>query len=161
MSGNMARNKGQRGEREAAALLMGWSKEVVQTMREYGVEVPDVELVRNLNQARVGSGGSYDLIGLDWLALEVKRQETLNVSAWWAQTVRQKQPGQIAFLMYRQNNRKWQFMVEIKSAHYGKPGSSAVCELVVTMDEQQAKVWYNTQLWLELQKQNVDAANGG
>lgn len=113
MSGNMSRNKGQRGEREAAALLMGWSKEVVEYLRSEGRTVADVELVRNLMQTRAGG---YDIEGLDWMALEVKRQETLNVSGWWKQTLEQagldaSGKPQVPVLMWRQNGGKWQFKV--------------------------------------------------
>ena len=108
MAGNMSRNKGQRGEREAAALLMTWAKEVVDYLRAGGQEVKDVELVRNLMQTRAGG---YDIEGLDWMALEVKRQETLNVSGWWKQTLEQARDGQVPVLMYRQNGGKWTFKV--------------------------------------------------
>lgn len=151
VGGSMSRNKGQRGEREAAKLLMGWAAEVVETMRQYGYEVPDVELVRNLNQARVGSSGSYDLVGLDWLALEVKRHETLNVSAWWRQTLSQvgvsdRGEPQVPLLMYRQNNQRWKFMTKVKVVVVG--GNQV--EVTVTMDEEQTRVWLSTLLWFEV-----------
>lgn len=147
----MSRNKGQRGEREAAALLMKWAAEVVGMLREYGYEVPDVELVRNLNQARVGSDGSYDLVGLDWLALEVKRQEALNVNAWWDQTVRQCGEGQVPLLMYRQNNQRWRFMTKLDVV--------AGVTVVVTMDMDNAYVWWRTVVWSYLTS-TTNAANG-
>lgn len=141
MAGNMSRNKGQRGEREAAALIMKWSAEVVDTLRDYGYDVEDVKVERNLNQTRVGSGGSYDLVGIEWLALEVKRQETLNVNAWWAQTVKQCGEDQEPLLMYRQNNQKWKFMTKI--VYQGVP-------ITVTMDEEQAARWFKTNKWTRL-----------
>ena len=68
MSGNMSRNKGQRGERAVAKLLMDATKELYE---ELGIEQP--EFKRNLMQTQ---NGGYDLVGLDYLAIEVKWQET-------------------------------------------------------------------------------------
>ena len=79
--GNMARMKGQRGELEVVKLLQ---PTVTSCYMMKGLEVP--QLARNLSQTR---DGGFDIAGLEWMALEVKRQETLNVKAWWEQTCRQ------------------------------------------------------------------------
>lgn len=81
MSGNMSRNKGQRGEREVIKLLQ---PTVSRVYVEAGFPMP--ELTRNLSQSREGG---FDISGLDWLALEVKYQETENVKGWWEQACRQ------------------------------------------------------------------------
>lgn len=99
MGGKMSRDKGQRGEREVYHILQPIVNEVY---AEHG-EVPPL-LQRNQNQSR---SGGYDIVGLDWLALEVKRQETLEINAWWKQTLRQCRDDQEPVLMYRQNNKKW------------------------------------------------------
>ena len=62
------------------------------------------ELKRNLQQTE---SGGYDVIGLPWMALEIKHQETLNLNAWWEQTERQCKSGQIPILAYRQNRKPW------------------------------------------------------
>src|SRR5699024_4186713 len=63
---------------------------------------PSVE--RNLMQT---AKGGYDLVGVDWLAVEVKRQETLNVNGWWKQTLEQASEGQTPVLLYRKNRQPW------------------------------------------------------
>lgn len=140
MAGNMSRNKGQRGEREAAALLMGWAKEVVDYLRAGGREVKDVELVRNLMQTRAGG---YDIEGLDWMALEVKRQETLNVSGWWKQTLDQAREGQVPVLMWRQNGGKWQFKVRQSIVI---SGISVPVTLDFVLDAANAANWFKCEL---------------
>lgn len=86
-----ARNKGQEGEREMIRLL----SEVCGS---------EVELKRNLNQTREGG---HDIVGMDWLAIEVKRQETLNIEDWWRQTLTQAGAERIPVLVYRQNRKQW------------------------------------------------------
>ena len=63
-----------------------------------------VHMFRNKNQS---DGGGYDIDGISWLALEVKRQETLNINNWWKQAVRQASPQQVPVLIYKQNHKKW------------------------------------------------------
>jgi hypothetical protein len=106
-----------------------------------------VVMERNLVQTREGG---YDLLGLDWLALEVKRQENLQVSTWWKQTVKQAKPGQTPFLMYRQNRGRWKFRTALAAAHYSPCGQSTVSQLVVELEEDQAKLWFQTELWNRL-----------
>lgn len=97
---NRAKAKGSKGEYDAINLL----QPIVN--RVYGEEgLTPPTLKRNLEQTR---SGGCDLVGLDWLALEVKRQETLNLNAWWQQTITSaKQIGAEPVLMYRQNNKPW------------------------------------------------------
>lgn len=129
-----AKAKGAQGELEAARLLVQWSQGVM----------PGVQFTRNLEQVR---GGGHDLVGLDWLAVEVKRQENLNVSGWWAQTLRQADTvGGVPFLMWRQNRKKWHFRVRVPVAHYG-PEASGVQHLDVDMQEPQAKLWFQGELY--------------
>lgn len=86
-----ARQKGQEGEREVIKLLAECCGE-------------DITLKRNLMQSMEGG---YDIVGLDWLALEVKRQETLDIENWWKQTLRQAGDNRIPVLLYRQNRKQW------------------------------------------------------
>jgi hypothetical protein len=58
-------------------------------------------LQRNTIQAHKGG---YDIVGLDWIALEVKHQEKLAIGDWWEQTTRQAQGGKEPVLFYKQNN---------------------------------------------------------
>lgn len=150
MGGNMSRNKGQRGEREAAALLMEWATPVVDAVRSLpdGAErlLDDVVLVRNLMQSRAGG---YDIDGLPWLALEVKRHETLSVPAWWRQTLDQTGKDQVACLMYRMNRTQWRFKVRLLVGHYGKV-VTGVSSLDVEMSIDEAKKWFKSELYYRL-----------
>jgi hypothetical protein len=103
MGGKSSRSKGQRGEREAIAILQPVINEVFTAA---GIEPP--ELKRNLMQTM---NGGYDVVGMEWLALEIKRQEKANVKAWWKQTLDQTQDGQTPVLMYRPNRSKWRIMM--------------------------------------------------
>ena len=75
MGGAMARNKGARGERAVVKILQDIVTE------EYSkVGLRPVELQRNLMQAYKTNGGegNHDLVGVSWMALEVKHHETLH-----------------------------------------------------------------------------------
>lgn len=129
-----AKQKGANGERELAELLMMWAQEV-------GVEL---DLLRNLEQVR---SGGHDLIGLPGLATECKRVEVLAVAEWWRQTVSQaERAGARPFLCYRQNRKRWKFVTKT----WVWPAS--VCEIVVTMDEPEARLWFHGHLINEERK---------
>lgn len=101
--GRMARNKGARGEREIYKLLQPIVDE------EYtaaGLEPPVLQ--RNSLQSR---GGGYDIVGLEWMAPEVKYQENMQVKAWWRQTKRQARPEQTPVLFYRKNHAPWRVVM--------------------------------------------------
>lgn len=95
----MSRNKGQRGEREIVKALQGI---VDKTYSSAGLAPPVVK--RNTMQS---DGGGYDLHGLDWMAIEVKFQETLHINSWWRQTVQQTGAGQESVLVYRKSRTPW------------------------------------------------------
>jgi hypothetical protein len=90
------RNKGANGEREAAEWLA--------TKFNLGIK-PE----RNLEQVRKGG---HDLLGFPPFAFEIKRAETLNLRDWWLQAVHScTDEYHIPVVMYRQNRRKWQFLI--------------------------------------------------
>ena len=89
------RNKGSRGERELAALLN---------------ERFDLGAKRSLGQAREG-GEDINLNDLG-IVIEVKRQEALQVNAWWRQVCEAANNAKcLPVLAYRQNRRKWKFVL--------------------------------------------------
>lgn len=90
-----SRSKGQRAEREIVKILQPVIDEV---SREAGV--PSPQLQRNTIQS---DKGGYDLVGLAWLAPEVKHCETFQLENWWKQTLRQAKPEQVPVLFYRRN----------------------------------------------------------
>jgi hypothetical protein len=91
--GKMQRVKGAVGEREVLALLS---------------ERLGVKLERNLSQTR---NGGADCIQLGKVSLEVKRQERLNITAWWEQAVKQA-GSNIPVLAFRQSRKPWTFVVD-------------------------------------------------
>jgi hypothetical protein len=98
--GKMARDKGARGEREIIDLL----QPIVDTVyAEASKEAPQLKRTSSTQ----ADGGGCDITGIDWLALEVKRCETLQVEQWWRQCLSQVKPGQMPVLVYRQNGRQW------------------------------------------------------
>ena len=131
------RAKGQNGEREAIRLLVDWATPVTDSLG-----LPPVDLTRNLEQTR---GGGYDLTGIDWLAVEVKRHENLQVSQWWKQAVKQAQDHQTPFLMYRQNRTPWRFRLRASVYHIGRLG-----HYTVDMALPDAQLWFQTELWVRL-----------
>lgn len=93
------RAKGQRAERKVIELLQPVVNEVYT-----GLGITPLNLERNLMQSHKGG---YDVVGIDWLAIEVKHQETLALDNWWAQTLRQAKEGQTPVLFYKTNGRKF------------------------------------------------------
>lgn len=96
MGGLRSKRKGASGEREAGKVLaemLGLSE----------------NLQRNLGQARAGG---CDHTGLSKWAIEVKRQETLALGAWWKQAQEQADAlGRMPLVMFRQNNKPWRFLI--------------------------------------------------
>ena len=134
-----AKAKGAAGELEAARLLVAWAQGIM----------PGATFTRNLEQVR---GGGHDLLGLEWLAIEVKRQENVNLSGWWKQTIKQADAvGGVPFLMWRQNRKSWAFRVRVPVAHYG-PHHSGVQYLDVDMPLDQAKAWFQGELYYRIKE---------
>jgi len=111
----MARSKGQRGEREIVALLQAVVNEVYTAYNRKVISTTESELVQYrtlevplLQRNTIQSDrGGYDIVGLDWLAPEVKRCETYQLSTWWQQCRAQAKPHQTPVLFYRRNNVPW------------------------------------------------------
>lgn len=92
------RTKGHGGERELC-------KELTFLLKR------QVPLERNVDQVR---DGGADIINLRPFAIEVKRQESLNIKAWLKQAKSQAtKKNPIPVLFYRQNNRQWHVMLDI------------------------------------------------
>lgn len=91
-----SRQKGAKGEREAAEHLgkvFGW--ECIRGQQRSGTECADV-------------------LGPDWLHLEVKRTETLRLHDALEQAKRDAKPGQIPVVMYRRNRSDWVWIVAVE-----------------------------------------------
>lgn len=97
MAGSSARNKGKRGEREVANLLN----------ERLGFEA----FKRNIMQSRQGG---CDLDTELPVAIEVKRQQTLQLGPWIKQAREQgRSINKTPVLMYRRNNEDWSILVDM------------------------------------------------
>jgi hypothetical protein len=102
-----ARTKGANGEREIADML---NFIIYKTMKDLGYPEQDclkamTTVQRNQNQSAVGGNDLTNVLGL---SVEVKRQETLSVPAWWRQTVAAAERNkEVPVLIYRQNRKPW------------------------------------------------------
>lgn len=107
MGGLASRNKGKRGEREVVNLLQPVINEVWSHFPQAG-EPPLLQ--RNTLQS---DRGGFDIVGLDWMAIEVKFQEQLNVKAWWEQCVRQAGISKVPVLFYRKSRMEWKVRLRV------------------------------------------------
>ena len=97
--GKFSRNKGKAGEREFANIMKDWLGGLGRT------------IARRIEQTR---DSGHDLDGLEPFAVEVKRQETLSVPAWWRQAKKSADvAGLRPALAYRRNGEAWRVMVEL------------------------------------------------
>lgn len=137
MGGLMSRNKGKRGEREVIELLQPIVNAVY---ARAGMEVP--KLQRNTLQS---DGGGFDIAGLEWLALEVKFQETLSVNQWWAQTLEQANGTQCPVLIYRQSRQPWRVKMFVEATACG-----VRYRLPATLELDEFLGWFQLRLTEEL-----------
>ena len=101
------RTKGRTAEQDIATDL----NSVLNVLRmKKGIPFPDKPTVqRNQNQSAVGG---QDLVGTLGFAIEVKRQEQLNINTWWRQCIASaKTLGEDPVLLFRQNHQKWRCLM--------------------------------------------------
>lgn len=84
-----SRDKGKRGEQEAARVL-----------KAQGYEA-------RRGQQYSGASGDADVIGLPGIHIEVKRVEKLNVSKAMQQSMRDARDGEMPVVMHRKNKETW------------------------------------------------------
>ena len=90
MSGKRSRDKGARGEREAAAFLRQWG------------------IVASRGCQRSGSPDSPDVrSSLDWVHWEVKRAERLALYGALDQALADAGPDRVPVVLHRRNLRRW------------------------------------------------------
>lgn len=138
MGGAYSRNKGKRGEREVIDMLQPIVNDVYDA---HGLE--RVVLKRNTLQS---DSGGEDVAGLHWLALEVKRHETLHVDKWWEQTLKQAGRDKVPVLLYRQNGKRVFHVCLL-----GRIGARCVR---VTVTQEDFLVWFRMELHEQLSRGN-------
>lgn len=139
-----SRNKGQRGERMVAELL----NVVVQRVC-LAAGVPIYKLTRNLVQSR---NGGHDLVGLDWIAIEVKWYNEIksHLPRWWAQCLAQAEAVNAEpVLIYKANGSKWR--VRMWGRLEIEPGRRLRVPVDISMED--FLVWFEKRLQVEFAKQ--------
>ena len=137
-----SRAKGQRAERKAIELLQPVVNKI---FIEHGKQPPALE--RNLMQSMKGG---YDIVGLEWLALEVKHHETLHVADWWNQACRQSKENQIPVLLYKQNRVVWR-VVLYGFIHSGERKVKCPCDVGIDA----FLLWFELQLRIKCSKNSI------
>lgn len=101
------RQKGANGERELATEL---NTAINVVKMQLGLPITADPIVqRNQNQSAVGG---CDLVGTFGFAIEVKRQEQLNINTWWAQCLKSAEDlSEVPVLIFRQNGKKWRVIL--------------------------------------------------
>ena len=139
--GQMQRNKGAKGEREAIKLL----QPIVDRVCAEQGKAPFV-LKRNYSQRFAAK--QYDVEGLPWLALEVKRVEQMGMmGTWWRQCLAATRERQTPVLMYRPNNQPWRVRMRVPI----RVGPRLV-RMAVTVDIGDFLVWFEQRLLFEMGK---------
>lgn len=137
MNGAGRRQKGHNGEREVVRWLTELAEPVCVAL---GRAVPVFE--RNIGQSR---DGGYDVKGLDWLGIEVKRVETDFQMQWWLQVLRSIEETQMPLLLYRKNRAPWRAMVRIPTQI-----GDRLISFDATLDTVQFTAWFRWQLYSRL-----------
>lgn len=90
-----SRNKGKRGELEAAHIL-----------KEYGYDA-------RRSQQYAGINSDADVVGLPGIHLEIKRVEKLNIDTALEQSVRDARGEEIPVVMHRRNRTEWKITMQL------------------------------------------------
>lgn len=138
-----SRSKGQRGEREVAFLL---NSVVTRVSMELGVDLRP--FTRNLVQTR---NGGHDLVGQDWIAIEVKWYNEIksHLPRWWEQTLRQAEAVNAEpVLIYKANGSRW--FVRMWARLEIEPGRRLRVTADISMDDFIA--WFERRLKVETKK---------
>lgn len=107
MGGMMSRRKGAGGELEIIKLLQPIVDEVCAELGK-----ARIELIKDTRQRYEKK--RYDIFGLPWMALEIKRVENQSgLGGWWRQVKEATQPGQTSVLAYRQNHMPWKVRMRV------------------------------------------------
>lgn len=93
-----SKKKGATGERELANQL-----------KEYGYDC------RRTQQFCGKTGQADDIVGLDYIHIECKRVEKLNIDEAMEQAVRDTKDNKFPTVFHRKNNKKWLVTMELSS----------------------------------------------
>lgn len=132
------RQKGAGGEREICDALNLIIKSAMRQLKytEDEIRLAGNSVQRNQNQSAVGGN---DLTNTFGMSIEVKRQETLSIPAWWKQTIdAAKRNDEHPVLLWRQNGKKWNCM----TLGYVELPNDQFIKVRVTMSFDDFRVWF-------------------
>lgn len=89
-----SRNKGKKGERELANIL-----------KDYGYDCRRGQQYNGLD--------GEDVVGLDYIHIEVKRVQALNLDEAMEQAKRDSKDNQMPAVFHRKNNKKWKVTMDL------------------------------------------------
>lgn len=146
----MSRNKGKRSEREIVHILQPIITSVYDDYIKASGYVDESFKTPILQRNTIQSDrGGFDIIGLDWLAIEVKHCETFGLNDWWQQTVRQA-GNKMPVLFYRKNNVAWR--VRTHGVLFDAPCRNAWSTAIVDISLEDFLNYFELRLKCELAK---------
>lgn len=151
--GSLSINKGKRAERDVARILNPILQRVCQS-----AGIPEWKLARNLVQA---ARGGEDLVGVDWIAIEIKHHNEINgkLNGWWAQAVRQAGDTMEPVLIYRANGTKWRVRLwSLLTIDLAAKRRLKVCS-DISFDD--FLIWFEKRCEVEAQKKSIVAKKPG
>ena len=92
--GSFSKQKGKRGERKIVGIL----QKVIYSVYPMDSKPTAPFLERNQNQS---NEGGTDIVGIPWLAIEVKNAKVLQIDKWWEQTLAQAVDKQTPVLFFK------------------------------------------------------------
>lgn len=149
----MARNKGKRGER----MIIDWLQPIVD---EICLELSIKQVLLQRNTVQSDRGGS-DIVGLNWLAAEVKNCESqgpANLDKWWEQTKEQAESWSdhrtklTPVLFYTSNHRPIRVRM-MGALAVPEDQFAAWVYSIVDVSAEDFERYFRSRLTLELQKQ--------
>lgn len=141
MAGASSRNKGAGGEREVIRMLQPIVDRCCDSCGQ-------VRFLLRRNYTQRFQSKEYDIDGLPWIALEVKRVENQSgVESWWRQTLASARDGQIPVLLYRPNHQKWRARLRVPI----KVTKKISVRCTVTMGIEAFLIWFEQKIKSELQ----------
>ena len=147
-SKNFSQQKGKRAEREVCRILQPIVDKVYQ---EVELEPPQVE--RNLMQSLKGG---HDIVGLDWIAIEIKHHETLQLSKWWEQTRKQAGGIKIPVLLYKKSRQGFRVIMNGRLP-IGHEGEGGLERAVVDISLPAFLKYFEKRLKFELNKESTSS----
>ncbi len=146
------RQKGAEGERQVNKMHNDIIVSVMASLAFPPEEVAKARTMvqRNQNQSAVGGN---DLTNTFGMSIEVKRQEALQIPAWWRQTeAAAARNNELPVLIYRQNNKPWRIRTFGFLHAPGSNGGWSSVQAVVEFDEATFKEWFKA--WVTGKLQN-------